>query len=78
MSALVEGAKDVITITLPKTVKEVQHAAFYWVASLQSVVLNEGLETLGTSGAASRADDGVFERTCLRKITLPSTLREIG
>ena len=42
------GPGDIRTIIFPKTVRVVRQGAFYSVKSLKSVVLNEGLEMLGT------------------------------
>ena len=43
--------------------------------SLRSVLLNEGLETLGSD---EQGDSGVFEESGVREVRFPSTLVEIG
>ena len=47
MSTVSGGLDDVRTITFPNMVKIVRQGAFHSVKSLVSVMLNEGLETLG-------------------------------
>lgn len=71
MAQIVRGAKNVKTITFPSTTRTVSDGAFV-NASLKSVVLNEGLETLGKQ--QKYGCEGVFRNTRLRKVKLPSTL----
>lgn len=78
MSAAVNGARNIRTITFAKTIRETRDDAFAQV-SLASVILNEGLETLG---AYYDDDDtynsGVFKGAHLKHVTLPSTLKVLG
>ena len=46
MSWLVHGAKAVRTITFPSTVRQASEYAFHYSQSLESFVLNDGLEEL--------------------------------
>ena len=75
ISQVIQGAKDVRTITFPGTVRDVPHSAFL-DTTLLSVILNEGLETLGKCQA--RVYRGVFGNTQIRHVTLPSTLQVLG
>lgn len=75
ISQVIQGAKDVRTITFPDTVRDVPYSAFLHT-TLLSVVLNEGLETLGKCQA--RVYHEVFSHTQLRHVRLPSTLQVLG
>lgn len=79
MSRIVSGAKDIRTIIFPNTVKEVSAGVFRNTVLL-SVVLNEGLETLGECQDECQEEcyDGVFHATRLREVKLPSTLQTLG
>ena len=68
LSQIASGAKDAKTLTFPRTVRETRGYLF-WGGPLRSVVLNEGLQTLGDDAGA------VFKDTRLRTVRLPSTLR---
>ena len=48
MKMVFGGPDDIRTIIFPKMVKIIRQGSFRDVESLRSVVLNEGLETLGT------------------------------
>lgn len=74
MSAVEEGAWAG-SVTFPGTVRSVSDSAF-WKARLKSVVLNEGLEALGKFQNAFQ--DGVFSKTHLKRVRLPSTLLMLG
>ena len=65
-SLVEKAAKDIRTVILPLTIREVREDAFK-NTHLKSVVLNEGLEVLKR----------VFSGAEIRKIVLPKTLREI-
>ena len=75
MAEVSDGSEDARTMALPKTVRTVQQSAFFDVDSLRSVLLNEGLETLGSD---EQGDSGVFEESGVREVRFPSTLVEIG
>ena len=63
MSQIVKAAKNTKTVTLPRTVREVYFLAFKG-AVLLSVVMNEGLETLGKY--LSKEYYGTFSNTRVR------------
>ena len=67
------------SITLPQSVKEVGAYAFYKCGQLQTVKLNEGLETLGARELVNRQElEGyVFAETWIESIQIPSTLKVI-
>lgn len=74
-----EGNAVIKTVTLPKTVTEIEQGAFQ-NSSLQSVALNEGLEKIGSNAfrktpLGNELDTGRVE---LGKVTLPSTVQYIG
>lgn len=61
LSLLVRGAMGAKTFTCPVTVRGVRDGAFWKSEELRSVVLNEGLETLGGRGDGESNDfEGVF------------------
>ena len=60
ISQIVRGTRYAKTITFPKTVREVKDSAFR-LATILSVVLNEGLEELGKY--LTYCYDGVFSGT---------------
>ena len=66
-------------ITFPALLRTIAHAAFAGCRNLKTVKLNEGLEVLGTNEYFN--DDGmpygVFERSSVDRVELPSTLRRI-
>ena len=78
MSLLASGAEEVRTTTFPRTVKSVQDAAFGRRKRLQFVVLNEGLEHVGKLAGGGQYYGGAFEKTRLRHVRLPSTLKTLG
>ena len=76
MSQLARGASDARTFTLPKGVLRLRDRAFAESEQLRSVVLNEGLETLGEyQGPNCR---GAFRGTKLRSVAVPKTVRLLG
>lgn len=80
MRTLFGGSDGVRTLILPKMVRAVQQGAFYQVESLRSVLLNEGLETLGDDRYQRdrRMSFGAFQESGLRRMRLPSTLKRIA
>lgn len=66
-------------IATPPSVRTVSQGAFFDCKSLTKAVLGEGLEMLGTSKYPEKGDllHGVFERSGLSTIKLPSTLKSI-
>ena len=67
MSRLMKGAIDAKTIIFPSTVRDTYERAFSYSA-LQSVVLNEGLETLG---------EDTFCNSKIKRITVPKSVTKI-
>ena len=64
--------------TAPENVRVIENGAFHRCSSLETVVLNEGLETLGAKDNAEYDTSmGVFEDTNVQSVTLPSTLKHI-
>lgn len=59
---------NIRSITLPKTVKEIQGEAFADCENLETVILNEGLEKVG---------DEAFGGTKITEIVIPSTVTDI-
>ena len=68
-----------LSFRAPSTLRTICQCAFSQCARLRTVELNEGLEVLGTDeyvpDGAMR--EGVFERSALEHIKLPSTLKRI-
>ena len=82
VSIIVNGAKDVKTVTFPSTIRAARSGAFsgeYGMERpLESVVLNEGLERLGACRSDGKDyNKGIFGYTKIERITLPSTLKWI-
>ena len=66
------------SITMPKSVRTIHQGAFYKCASLKHVVLNKGLEMLGTDEYLdNEMYPGVFEESSVEYTELPSTLKQI-
>ena len=67
------------SIALPQSVRHVGNWAFYDCESLRSASLNEGLQTLGSEDNINghRYSKGVFSKSALESVTIPSTLRTI-
>jgi hypothetical protein len=61
---------DIISVTVPSTVRSIGSNAFDGCTSLRKVVLNEGLKSIG--------DDAFANCSALKEIKLPSTLEYIG
>ena len=68
MLQLARGANGIRTIIFPGTVRDVECGAFTNNWSLQSAVLNEGLEALGN----------IFSGTGIERLALPRTLKNIS
>ena len=64
------NGKDVTSVEIPDTVKEIQDYAFSSNRSLKSVKLPKNLETIGTNA--------FFNCSSLESIELPASLKEIG
>ena len=74
------GASDGIrTVNFPDTIRAVRQESFCDFKSLQSVILNEGLEVLGTDEYRQDGKEysGVFQESGLKRVKLPSTLKRI-
>ena len=67
MSQIVKGAKDTKTVIFPSTVRESSERTFSYT-SVQSVVLNEGLKTIGSE---------VFLNSNIKRITIPKSVTKI-
>lgn len=79
MTEVLGGSDGITTLIFPDIIRSIRQGSFRKVKSLRSVVLNEGLETLGTD--EHTLDDsafcGVFQESGLRNVRLPSTLKVI-
>ena len=76
ISQLARGASDARTVTFSKGVLRLRDRVFADSEQLRSVVLNEGLETLGEyQGPNCR---GAFRGTKLRSVAVPKTVRLLG
>ena len=64
------NGKDVTSVEIPDTVKEIQDYAFSSNRNLKSVKLPKNLETIGTNA--------FFNCSSLESIELPASLKEIG
>ena len=64
---------------MPSSVRKICHAAFCKCERLKKVVINEGLAVLGTEKPANcaRVFCGVFDRSAVEDVRLPSTLKKI-
>lgn len=62
MMQIFGGSDGVRTITFPIMVTTIRQGSFYQIKSLQSVVLNDALRTLGTDGEefGQAATCGIF------------------
>ena len=80
MKEIFGGPYDIRTIIFPNMVRTVRQGAFRDVKSLVSVVLNEGLETLGTEEQSLNQLKfcGVFQESGVKRVKFPSTLKVIG
>ena len=63
----------------PVYLREISQSAFCCCENLKRVVLNEGLEVLGTSDYIRNRNwrSGVFQESAVEEVTLPSTLKTI-
>lgn len=62
--------KNIVAVTLPKTVKEIADNAFYNCVYLTKIDLNEGLEKIG--------EDAFYGCVALENMTLPASVKEIA
>ena len=67
MSQIVEGAKDTKTIIFPSAVRDYLKDAFLHM-SVQSVVLNEGLKTIGSE---------TFRSSRIKRIVISKSVTKI-
>ena len=76
-----DGFRDsgVERVVLPASVRVVSQAAFASCGSLSAVVLNEGLEVLGTDDYSKNGSAfyGVFQGSAVEEVHFPSTLKRI-
>ena len=79
MKTIFGGSDGIRTIIFPTMVRIVRLGSFHKVQSLRTVVLNEGLEILGTNEYASYSPMycGVFQESGLENVRFSSTLRRI-
>ena len=73
------AATGLESVELPASLRTVSQASFALCKSLRTAKFGPGLEVLGTD---ERADDGgaylgVFEKSALRRVELPPTLRRM-
>ncbi|RBI35235.1 leucine-rich repeat domain-containing protein, partial [Metamycoplasma hominis] len=61
--------KNIESITIPGSVKEIGERAFLGCRNLEEVILNEGLEKIGVRA---------FLNTKIESITIPDSVKEIG
>lgn len=61
------------SVALPAALKVVQAGAFYRCEYLKQILLNPGLETLGSQGGV-----GVFYYTALERVLIPQHVKELG
>lgn len=57
-------------IILPNTVKEIENYAFLSCIYIEELVLNDGLERIG--------EEGLYNCSWLKQLTIPASVREIG
>jgi uncharacterized repeat protein (TIGR02543 family) len=65
----IKTVDNVTTVTIPNTVKVIDHAAFYNFSDLDSFVIPSSVITIG---------DTAFARTNISKIIIPSSVKSIG
>ena len=66
-------------MTFPNTVRRVRDEAFYFNRQLLSVILNEGLETIGIYEREYHSFcSGVFTYSRLEHVAFSATLRVLG
>ncbi|WP_304287185.1 leucine-rich repeat domain-containing protein [Porphyromonas uenonis] len=62
--------KNVVSVTLPNTVKEIADNAFYDCTYIKTINLNEGLEKIG--------EDAFYGCGALEEMTIPASVKEIA
>lgn len=62
--------KNIVTVTLPKAVKEIADDAFYGCRYLKKIVLNEGLKKIG--------GDAFYACEALEDMTIPASVTDIA
>ena len=58
----------------PPSLRKIGNGAFCFCKNLQRVVLNEGLEIVGTDNKKSRYENGAFECSDIKELVIPGTL----
>ena len=82
-SRLREIGKECFSITglkifeAPPSLRKIDNGAFCFCKNLRRVVLNEGLETVGTDGKESNDKSCVFDHSGIKEIVLPGTLVQL-
>ena len=66
------------TFEAPPGLQKISNGAFSFCKNLQRVVLNEGLEVVGTDSKKSGCENGTFEHSGIKEAVLPSTLVTLG
>ena len=64
-----EENNNLMSVTIPNTVKEIGDSAFADCYSLSTVTFSNSLKSIG---------DGAFKKTNLKKVTIPNSVTEIG
>lgn len=62
----------------PPSLRKICNGAFCFCKNLQRVVLNEGLETVGTDGEETCDERGVFKDSGVKEVAFPSTLVKLA
>ena len=62
------------TFEAPPGLQKISNGAFSFCKNLQRVVLNEGLEIVGTDNKKSRYENGAFECSDIKELVIPGTL----
>ena len=65
------------TFEAPQSLRKIESGAFNFCDSLKRVVLNEGLETVGTENEESY-DNGAFKLSGIKEIVIPGTLAKLS
>lgn len=66
---ITSGLNRVQSVTIPSSVKEIQNGAFEDFTNLREIILNEGIERIGSNA---------FKNTRLDVVTIPNSVKEIG
>ena len=73
------GSDGIRTMIFSTIIRSVRQGSFHGVKSLKSVVLNEGLERLGTEEYKPDGEmySGAFQESGLERVRFPFTLKKI-